>query len=216
MRANGLSFDAVPRISFFGKRSTRSFNAVATGCGSLLIVYAAWVAFQISQSVQETGIANQKILALRSARVQLQKPKPGAETAGLDGAAASGLSVATISPTTLGALNGVILQLNLPWHDIFEQLEKSIPPEVALLSIEPDGQRRQIRLQAEAKSLDALLRYASSLQHKGIFGRLNYTRHETNDQDPNRPVRLSFELGLSAPARLTEASPSIAQEGASR
>lgn len=216
MRVSGLSFDEAPRISLFGQRSARSSIALATLCGTALIAYGAWIAFQISQSVQEVGIADQKMIAVKSAIAQLQKPKPRAEVANLNLAKGGVLSGATMSPATRDALSGVVLQLNLPWHDIFEQLEKSTPPEVALLSIEPDGRRRLIRLQAEATSLDVLLRYASSLQHKGIFGRLSYTKHETNDQDPNRPVRLSFELGLSAPSRLTEAPTSSAQEGASR
>jgi Tfp pilus assembly protein PilN len=112
-----------------------------------------------------------------------------------------------LSKENLKALGSVIKQLNVPWQDIFKQLEKTMPPDIALLSIEPDAQRGLIRLQAEAESLDSLLRYASSLQNYSIFGRLYYSKHETNEQDPNKPVRLSFELGLSAPNRLAKPGP---------
>jgi Tfp pilus assembly protein PilN len=99
-------------------------------------------------------------------------------------------------------LNTVIRQLNTPWQDLFDQLEKATPADIALLSIEPDAKRATIRLVAEAKRLETLLAYASALQQQGVFGRLTYSKHETNDQDSNKPVRLSFELDLRMPPRL--------------
>jgi Tfp pilus assembly protein PilN len=99
-------------------------------------------------------------------------------------------------------LNTVIRQLNTPWQDLFDQLEKTTPPDIALISIEPDAKRATIRLVAEAKRLETLLTYASDLQQQGVLGRLTYSKHETNDQDNNKPVRLSFELDMRMPQRL--------------
>lgn len=99
-------------------------------------------------------------------------------------------------------LNTVIRQLNTPWHDLFDQLEKTTPADIALISIEPDAKRATIRLVAEAKRLETLLTYASDLQQQGVLGRLTYSKHETNDQDGNKPVRLSFELDMRMPQRL--------------
>jgi septal ring factor EnvC (AmiA/AmiB activator) len=100
-------------------------------------------------------------------------------------------------------LNTVIRQLNTPWQDLFDQLEKTTPADIALISIEPDAKRATIRFVAEARRLDTLLTYASDLQQQGVFGRLTYSKHETNDQDSNKPVRLSFELDLRLPPRLS-------------
>ncbi|WP_168922516.1 hypothetical protein [Polaromonas vacuolata] len=97
------------------------------------------------------------------------------------------------------AVKAVVDQLNISWHQVFEQLEKQAPEGIALLSIEPDGKNAVIKFQAEAKSLDSLLFYASSMENSGLFGRLSYTKHETFEQDPSKPIRLSFELGLIAP-----------------
>jgi Tfp pilus assembly protein PilN len=99
-------------------------------------------------------------------------------------------------------LNTVIRQLNTPWQDLFNQLERDTPKEVALISIEPDARRASIRLQAEAKTLDTLLAYAASLQQRGVLGRLTYSKHETNEQDSNKPVRLSVDIELRMPQRL--------------
>lgn len=99
-------------------------------------------------------------------------------------------------------LNTVIRQLNTPWQDLFDQLEKTTPADIALISIEPDAKRATIRLVAEAKRLETLLAYASDLQQQAVLGRLTYSKHETNDQDSNKPVRLSFELDMRMPLRL--------------
>lgn len=106
-------------------------------------------------------------------------------------------------------LNAVIRKLNTPWQDLFDQLEKSTPKDVALLSIEPDAARASIRLSAEAKQLETLLTFASELQNHGVLGRLTYSKHETNDQDSNKPVRLSFELNMHMPQRLVPNVPLV-------
>jgi hypothetical protein len=212
MRANGLCFDAAPRHTFFGYRSPTPLKLAVSVCMVFLVTYLGWLLFQITQSAQEVNSINQKSQIVQSTLDQAQKSKRVSEPTSTKGVQGSWQMTGAITPATRTALNGVIQHLNVPWHDIFEQLEASIPPDVALLSIEPNGQRRQIRLQAEAKSLDSLLRYASTLQQNGIFGRLSYSKHETNDQDPNRPVRLSFELGLSPPKRLADSSALTTQE----
>lgn len=207
MRFEGLVFDEAPRITLWGHHRSRRLSAIAAVCMLALVAHMAWLGLQMAQLVHALNAASEKILAVQATLAPLQKPRPKAEVASLNGAAPRDLFGATVPPASLDAFNAVVVQLSVPWHDIFEQLEQATPPEVALLGMEPDGQRRQIRLQAEAASLDALLRYAASLQNQGAFGRLNYSKHETNAQDPNRPVRLSFELGLATPVRLTEGAP---------
>ena len=206
MRVNGLCFDATPRNTFFGHRSSTFFKVVISICLVFLLSYLCWLFFQILQSVQEVNSITQKIQNTQTSPNSVAKRKQISDLFSIKPAEGRILLTDIHSQVTRKALNGVIQQLNVPWHDIFEQLEASTSSEIALLSIEPDGQSGKIRLQAEAKSLDPLLRYASTLQQNGIFGRLSYSKHETNDQDPNRPVRLSFELELSAPKRFENSS----------
>jgi Tfp pilus assembly protein PilN len=119
-------------------------------------------------------------------------------------------------------LNAVIRQLNTPWQDLFDQLERSTPPDVALISIEPDARRGSIRLQAEAKTLETLLNYAAQLQQRGVLGRLTYSKHETNEQDNNKPLRLSVDIEMRMPQRLlppntdTRISDVVAASGAAK
>jgi Tfp pilus assembly protein PilN len=106
------------------------------------------------------------------------------------------LPISVLSQVQILGYNSVIRQLNLPWKNLFDDLETLTPADVALLSIEPDGRRSIVKLVAEAKTLVTLLDYSAKLQQNGIFGRLTYSKHETNEQDSNKPVRLSFELEL--------------------
>jgi Tfp pilus assembly protein PilN len=95
-------------------------------------------------------------------------------------------------------LDQITRQLNTPWSQLLDALESSLPDDVALVSIEPDGSAGKVRLQSEARSLDTLVGYAASLRNVPMFTGVALLKHETNDQDPNRPLRLMMELELGA------------------
>lgn len=194
MSAKGLRFDSPPRHRFFGDSCTSS-SRTALSTGLILIGIAlGWMGLRFHQITQDTQTLRQ---AVQDTQAQIANNAENKKASEL-------LSAQTnLSKENVKALNGVIKQLNVPWQDIFRELEKTIPPHIALLSIEPDAQRGLIRLQAEAESIDSLLQYASTLQNHRIFGHLNYSKHETNEQDPNKPARLTFELGLFTPDRLS-------------
>ena len=200
-----LDFEKSPRYSFLGKRSTGSQIFLGLGLLAVVVVYAVDLLFTVWQTSASAKVLQEKIQTLQAAPAVTPSSEP--KLASVTGAQVSvkktGL-FANLSEDKKRNLNAVVRQLNIPWYDIFQQLEQSTPQDVALLSIEPDGQRAMIKIQAESKSLDSLLAYASALQQQGIFGRLSYSKHETNDQDPNKPIRLIFELELKAPPRLAQ------------
>jgi Tfp pilus assembly protein PilN len=89
-------------------------------------------------------------------------------------------------------------QLNTPWAALLDALEATTPDTIALVSIEPDASQGSVRLQVEAKTLDTLLAYAKSLNSVPLFASVNLTKHETNEQDGNRPLRLSVDIRLKS------------------
>jgi Tfp pilus assembly protein PilN len=91
------------------------------------------------------------------------------------------------------ALDAIAGQLNTPWSQLLDALESSLPDGVALVSIEPNGTSGKVRIQAEARTLDALLVYAGTLRQLPIFESVTFVKHETNEQDANRPMRLVLE-----------------------
>lgn len=92
--------------------------------------------------------------------------------------------------------NQIARQLNTPWPAILDALESSTPEAVALVAIEPDPLHGSVRLQVEAKTLDALLGYAQTLNATAPFQEVVLLKHETNEQDATRPMRLSLDARL--------------------
>lgn len=185
-------FDSYPRYSFWGSRSGFGVKIckviVLIGIGGLLLILGMQVltnqqTLQLLASQEQEW--HEKTIALK-AKQQKQKQLP----------------ISELTSTQIRGYNNVIRQLNVPWKNLFEDLESMTPMDVALISIEPDGARSTVKLVAEAKSLTTLLNYSSKLQQNGIFGRITYSKHETNEQDTNKPIRLSFELELRS-AHLT-------------
>jgi len=96
-------------------------------------------------------------------------------------------------------------QLNTPWSALLDALEAATPEDVALVSIEPDARQGSIRLQAEAKTLQSLLDYGQVLRTSGPFEDMILRKHETNEQDGMRPVRLTMELRFKRPGAVEHA-----------
>lgn len=109
-----------------------------------------------------------------------------------------GESRPALSAAQAAAWNQLARQLDTPWPRLLDALEQSTPEDTALVAIEPDARRGGIRLQAESRTLDALLLYASTLKAAGPFDDVVLVKHETNEQDVARPVRLSLDVRLKS------------------
>lgn len=182
----GHHFETYPRYSFWGARTIFWKTLCKTFALMLVsgwLVYESVDIFKTEQTIQLLSSQEQDVrqqsMALK-AKQQKQSQAPAS----------------VLTPTQMRGYNSVIRQLNVPWKNVFDDLEAMTPADVALISIEPDGSRSMFKLVAEAKSLSTLLSYSSKLQQNGIFGRITYSKHETNEQDANKPIRLSFELEM--------------------
>ena len=206
MKPSKLQFENQPRLTLWGHRSQpwQTMLGVVSLCVMMaFLIQLSGKIWQTRQATQDLNQQAQQLLAKSGPRAM---PKPG----NTDAASAT----QELSKEQRQQVNRVIHQLNTPWQDLFQQLERGTPNNVALISIEPDAGRASVKLQAEAKNLDILLDYAASLQSQQVLGALTYSKHETNDQDPNKPVRLSFEMGLRMPARLMPYSSTETRTGA--
>ncbi len=87
----------------------------------------------------------------------------------------------------------IILELNLPWKELFEAVESYQKNDVAVLAIEPDAQKGLVRLNAEAKSLDSMIGYLAYLQKLPLFRDIELVNHQIQEQDPQQPVRFMLQ-----------------------
>lgn len=87
----------------------------------------------------------------------------------------------------------VAFALKLPWSDLFASVEAANTPNVALLSIESDNAKRQVKIAGEAKDLESMVSYLRFLGAQPKLANVYLQSHRLQQQDPQHPVR--FVLG---------------------
>lgn len=95
----------------------------------------------------------------------------------------------------MGRAREVLLHLGIPWVDLFGAVEASTNSEIALLGIEPEPKKEQVRIIGEAKDYPAVLDYARRLEVGAPLSGVHLQSHQIQMQDPERPVR--FVLGAA-------------------
>ena len=98
-----------------------------------------------------------------------------------------------IPPAQAAAVNGAILQLNLPWRELQDAVAAATPATVALLTLEPDPKKHLLKLTAEANNSDAMFAYLQELKAQEFFSDVLLTRHEINAESTNQPIRFQLE-----------------------
>jgi len=89
----------------------------------------------------------------------------------------------------------VAFQLKVPWNDLFASVEAANTKNVALLSIESDTGKRQVKLSGEAKDIESVLDYLRVLGAQPRLANVYLHSHQLQQQDPQHPVR--FVLGAA-------------------
>lgn len=77
----------------------------------------------------------------------------------------------------------------LPWDTLFTALEAAEGKDVALIAIAPDAQRRQVKIHAEARNLDAMLAFQRQLQQNPALAQVALLDHTVMKDMPFTPVR---------------------------
>lgn len=88
--------------------------------------------------------------------------------------------------------NEILRQLGMPWDNLFQTLESVGSKDVTLLVLEPDMEKRLVKISAEAKNMAAMLHYIRQLENRDVLGTVYLQSHHVQLQDPEKPVR--FEL----------------------
>lgn len=98
------------------------------------------------------------------------------------------------------AIDAVMRQLTVPWAQMIEAVEAASTPDVALLQVQPEAQQRTLRLTAEAKSREAMLRYLRRLGGSRALSEVHVVSHQVQLDNPARPVQFAVQASFrSAP-----------------
>ena len=88
--------------------------------------------------------------------------------------------------------NVVALELARPWDRTFAALEAADQPGVAVLAIDPDPRRDEVRITAESQTMAGMLGYLDQLRAQSTFGQVALQQHELRMDDPARPIRFTL------------------------
>ena len=89
--------------------------------------------------------------------------------------------------------NEVIMQLTLPWDELFTALEEANSSNIALLGIEPNATKRLVRVTGEAKNSAALFAYIRVLQANKSMSGVYLKHQQVQEQSPEKPIRFTLD-----------------------
>ncbi|BBI99697.1 hypothetical protein FGKAn22_13900 [Ferrigenium kumadai] len=88
--------------------------------------------------------------------------------------------------------NEVLHQLGLPWESLFRAVESSGSKDVVLLALEPDMEKRVMKISGEAKNIPAMLGYVTQLGEQDMFASVYLQSHQIQLQSQDKPVRFAL------------------------
>ena len=93
-------------------------------------------------------------------------------------------------------IDGAVRQLTLPWAQMIEAVESASTSDVVVLQLQPEAQQRTLRLTAEAKSGEAMMRYVRRLSQSRVLSDVAPISHQVQLEDPSRPVQFSVQASF--------------------
>jgi len=93
-------------------------------------------------------------------------------------------------------IDSAVRQLTLPWAQMIEAVEAASTSDVVVLQLQPEAQQRTLRLTAEAKSGEAMLRYVRRLSQSRVLSDVAPISHQVQLEDPSRPIQFSVQASF--------------------
>ena len=171
MRTGPLFLDY--RRSRGPERPALNAGLLTLGIGALAVAFVA--CFEMYGQLQET----------RGQIEDLQLVSKRRATAAQGNAAEAG------APGEGARANEITRQLNLPWGDLFSAIEASKGDSIALLSIAPDAQLRQVKLTGEARGFADVVEYVKRLNGIPMFEGAYLLDHGIVRQGPQEIIRFT-------------------------
>jgi hypothetical protein len=93
------------------------------------------------------------------------------------------------------AVTAIEHELAIPWSRLLAELESAsqdVSSTIALLQVEPDASKHQVRITAEARTLPDALAYLERLQKSSVLRFPMLDSHELRKDDPEHPIRVKL------------------------
>jgi Tfp pilus assembly protein PilN len=79
---------------------------------------------------------------------------------------------------------------------MIEAVEAASSSEVTVLQLQPETQQRNLRLTAEAKTREAMLRYVRRLGETRVLSGVHLVNHHVQVEDPSRPIQFGVQASF--------------------
>lgn len=165
------------RMEFISQERRTPLSSLLAAVAAALVL--AWVALQWTALLSERSTQQQALQEIRDKNRAPKAPVQVAEKPNPKDVARALLARQTVR------------NLNTPWADLLEGLEKA-PNNVALLVVEPSAAKRSLSITAEAAGPAQMLDYMAALQTNGHFSNVALVSHQLQAQAPGTPLR--FQL----------------------
>lgn len=127
----------------------------------------------------------------QQALARFEAARPQASTPSARQRAAQSKAVQAERDTIDGA-RAVAGRLAIPWGELLAAIEGADNTDVAVTALSPNPEKRQIRIEAQARDLRAMLSYNARLAASPLLGEVALINHEVVFEDPEQPVRFSL------------------------
>ena len=137
------------------------------------------------------AVAATLVLIYRDLEIELDRMQVASAVSGTERSPAKSIPKARLDEEARAA-ETVLRQLALPWPEIVHTVEEAATGDVAVLLLEPDALRRELRLSAEARNQDMMLEFLRRLASVKVLADVHVVRHQVQMEDPERPVNFSI------------------------
>jgi hypothetical protein len=87
-------------------------------------------------------------------------------------------------------------RLTVPWARMIETVEAASTPQVILMQIQPEPERRTLRLTVQARTPEAMLDYVHRLGESRFLSQIYLVSHQVQEADPRRPIQFVVQASF--------------------
>lgn len=184
------------RVDFIADNQPKGWGRLLAGVG-ILLTMAVWMGYSIIQDQAEAVQSALTEASRQAGIVPSRQPRQAS------------------SPATQQAMQQARTLadfLQIPWGELFAGLETASNPDFALLGIEPDARKHQLKLTAEAASRDAVFDYMQRLEATPQFSHVILLKHEKQQEEAEQPWRVVLivtwhDMPIPTPLEISQVTP---------
>jgi hypothetical protein len=155
-------------------------------------LWPGWVVLIVGIAlVADAGLRHQRLLDTVD---EMQRPRSVSKYSQTSG----GAQVSEQTRRELDSARRLLQELVLPWEPLFRSIEGSVDPETGLLAIEPDAERRAVRITGEARNYRSVLDFVDRLGQKPGLARIHLLNHQIREDVAEHPFVFTLTASWGA------------------